>query len=179
MIGIVFVAAALGLSNFAASVAIGLTGVDAKLRWRIAIVFGGFEGAMPLAGLLVGHHLAATLGSASTTVGGALLVATGSYTIWQARHSKGETPAVGTRLGPLVVTAAALSIDNLVIGFALGTHKVALVPAAVLIAAVSVTMSLVGLELGARLSKTAERWSGELGGAVLILVGIAIAAGWL
>jgi len=40
-------------------------------------------------------------------------------------------------------------------------------------------MSLAGLELGNRLGKRAEAWSEEIGGAVLILVGIAIAAGVL
>jgi putative Mn2+ efflux pump MntP len=35
----------------------------------------------------------------------------------------------------------------------------------------------VGLELGHRLGRRIEEWSEELGGAVLILVGIAIAAG--
>ena len=42
---------------------------------------------------------------------------------------------------------------------------------------VSVAMALVGLELGHRLGKRIEAWSEELGGAVLILVGIAIAIG--
>jgi putative Mn2+ efflux pump MntP len=47
--------------------------------------------------------------------------------------------------------------------------------AASVIAIVSVAMSLVGLELGARLGRTTERWSEEIGGAVLIIVGIALA----
>jgi len=44
---------------------------------------------------------------------------------------------------------------------------------------ISVAMSLVGLELGSRLGARVEQWSDELGGAVLILVGIAIAFGLL
>ena len=46
---------------------------------------------------------------------------------------------------------------------------------AIVIAAVSVAMSLLGLELGQRLGKVAERWSEEIGGAVLMVVGVAIA----
>ena len=38
-----------------------------------------------------------------------------------------------------------------------------------------VGMSLVGLELGQRLGGVVEKWSEEIGGAVLILVGAAIA----
>jgi putative Mn2+ efflux pump MntP len=72
-----------------------------------------------------------------------------------------------------------VSIANLAVGFALGTFHVSLAVAAVIIGAVSVTMSLVGLELGSRTgTKTGER--GELlGGLVLIGVGIAVATGVL
>jgi hypothetical protein len=40
-------------------------------------------------------------------------------------------------------------------------------------------MSLVGLELAHRLGRSAEKWSGEIGGGVLVLVGTAIAFGVL
>ena len=44
-------------------------------------------------------------------------------------------------------------------------------------AVVSVGLSLLGLELGSRLGSRVGEWSEEIGGAVLILVGIAIGAG--
>ena len=57
-----------------------------------------------------------------------------------------------------MVTGIALSIDNLAVGFALGTYHVGLVVAEVTIGVVSVTMSLLGLELGGRLgTRTGER----------------------
>ena len=68
-------------------------------------------------------------------------------------------------------------MDNLAVGFALGAYHVGVLLAAVIIGAVSVTLSLVGLELGNRLgAKTGER-SEFIGGLVLIAVGAAIAAG--
>ena len=51
----------------------------------------------------------------------------------------------------LIVIAAALSIDNLAIGFALGTSHVNVVAAALVIGVVSVGLTLAGLELGKRL----------------------------
>jgi putative Mn2+ efflux pump MntP len=83
----------------------------------------------------------------------------------------------GSVLGQLLVTGAALSIDNLVVGFALGTTNVSLVVAVPLIVIASVSLSLLGLELGNRLGSVVERRSGEVGGVVLILVGVAVAAG--
>jgi putative Mn2+ efflux pump MntP len=173
--GVALAAVAVGLSNFAASIGIGMSGVDAKLRVRIGLIFGFFEAAMPLAGLVLGHGLAASLGAASASIGGGLLVLTGIWTVAQGRLTTSEAPSVASQPSRLVVAGAALSIDNLVIGFGLGAYKVPVVLAAVLIAAVSVAMSLVGLEVGNRLGASVERWSAEIGGIVLILVGVAIA----
>lgn len=175
MLSLILTAAALGLSNFAASIAIGLSGVDGAVRLRVALVFGAFEAAMPVLGLMVGRHIARSVGSASSYLGGGLLIATGCYTFWQARRAGSDRPPSGLSLGRLVGSGAALSFDNLVVGFALGTHKVSVLVGATVIAAVSVTMSLLGLELGQRLGKVAEKWSEEIGGAVLMLVGVAIA----
>jgi manganese efflux pump family protein len=67
MLALLLVAASLGLSNFAAAIAIGVSGIDARTR-RAGIVFGLFEAGMPLPGLLLGHGLAGTLGPACRTL---------------------------------------------------------------------------------------------------------------
>lgn len=181
MLALLLIAASLGLSNFAAAIGIGVSGVDARTRLSVGIVFGLFEAAMPLLGLLLGHGLAPTLGHTARWTGAALLIATGLYALIQAfRHRGGDTSEAATQgLGRLFISGFALSIDNLVVGFALGTYHVSLVTAAVLIGAVSVAMALAGLELGRLLgTKIGER--GEaLGGIVLVGVGIAIASGLL
>ena len=174
MARLLLVALSVGLSNFAASVGLSLSGVDRSLRIRVVLLFGVFEAGMPVIGLILGHGLAGTLGSASRWIGGGLLVATGAWTILH------QTPA-GTKpgTGQLAVTAAALSVDNLVVGFALGTLAVSLPVAAGVIAGVSVALSLVGLEIGARLGARVERWSEEIGGGVLVAGGAVVMAGLL
>ncbi|HEY6425727.1 MAG TPA: manganese efflux pump, partial [Acidimicrobiales bacterium] len=137
MSGIVLVAAALGLSNFAAAIGIGLSGVDSRLRIRIALIFGFFEAAMPLLGLLVGHRVAGSIGSAASYLGGGLLIATGLYAFVQARMGHAPETAGRANTGNLILAGAALSIDNLVVGFALGAYGVQLVEAAIVIAVVS------------------------------------------
>lgn len=174
--GIVLVGAALGLSNFAAAIGIGLSGVDGRLRIRMAVIFGFFEAAMPLLGLLVGHRVAGSVGSAASYLGGGLLIATGLYAFVRARTGAAAEVPRRTNMGKLILIGAALSIDNLVVGFALGAYKVPLVEAAIVIAVVSVGMSLIGLEAGRRLGPSVEQWSAELGGAVLVVVGILIAS---
>jgi putative Mn2+ efflux pump MntP len=183
MVAVLLVALSLGLSNFAASVGIGVSGVGARTRLRVGVIFGLFETGMPILGLLLGHSLAHALGHAAHWIAAGLLIATGLYAVVQAvrhrDHGKNLDQAVtgGQPIGRLLVTGIALSIDNLAVGFALGSYHVSLAVAAVVIGVVSVALSLLGLELGSRLgAKTGGR--GELiGGVVLMGVGVAIAAG--
>ena len=187
MVALLLVGASLGLSNFAASVGIGVGGVDARARLRVGIIFGIFETAMPILGLLAGRGLAGTLGRAAHWIGAALLIATGAYALIQAVRSQrsrpDRDPAAGAGAGQptrrLLITGLALSIDNLAVGFALGTYHVGLIAAAVVIGAVSVAMSLIGLELGRYLGERAGDRGEILGGLVLIGVGLAIAVGLL
>lgn len=77
------------------------------------------------------------------------------------------------------MTALAVSVDNLVVGFAMGPSPVGFALAAVVIGAVSVVLSLAGLELGGLVGIRIGRGGDVLGGVVLIGVGAAVGAGLL
>lgn len=183
MLAVLLVAVSLGLDNLAACIGIGISGIDARTRVRVGVIFGLFETAMPILGLLLGRSLAGILGHAAHWTGAALLIATGIYALVQAIRSPdsqaGCAPAdpPGSRTGRLLVTGLALSIDNLAAGFALSTLHVSLAAAVAVIGAVSIAMSLIGLELGNRLGPRTGQRGELLGGLVLIGVGIAITAG--
>jgi putative Mn2+ efflux pump MntP len=180
VLALLLVAVSVGLDNFGASTAIGVSGVDRNLRLRVVIIFGFFEAAMPIVGLLLGRSLVQYLGSAAKPLGGGLLVLAGVYTIATelvGADQSSESP--DPSLKRLVLIGAALSIDNLVIGFALGAYHVNLAIAAVVIAVISVGLSLLGLEVGRRLGERLGQRAELAGGAVLILVGIAIGTGLL
>jgi manganese efflux pump family protein len=129
---------------------------------------------MPLLGLLLGHALAGTLGHSARWIG-ALLIATGLYALVKAfrRHGGDTTGTAAQGLGMLLISGLALSVDNLAVGVALGTYHVALLTAAVVIGAVSVTMALTGLELGRLLGTRIGERGQALGGIVLLGVGTA------
>lgn len=173
-------AVSVGLSNFAGAIGIGLAGIDARTRLRVGVAFGVFEALMPVIGLALGSVLARQLGGWSRYVGAGLLILTGAYTIWQGRRTESEAKVgAGMSTRTLVVTAVALSLDNLVVGFALGVYRINIVLAGIVIGAVSVGLSLLGLELGNRLGERIEGYAEEIGGGVLILVGLALASGVL
>ena len=93
----------------------------------------------------------------------------------------GTEPGGHARLRPgrLLLSGLALSLDNLVVGFALGTYGTSIITSAIVIGVVSVALSLIGLELGARIGKLAGERGEQLAGVMLISVGIAVAAGAL
>ena len=189
MFALLLVAVALGLSNFAAAIGIGIGGVQRGLRIRMAVVFGVFEAGMPLLGLALGDGVARHLGDAARYLGGAVLILVGCYACVQAiregrRREGAADPEAsdGTaerqwRLGRMLLSGFALSVDNLAAGFALGAYHVSLGVAAVSFGIVSVVMSLAGLELGARLGTAFGTRSELAGGLVLIVVGAVMAAG--
>ena len=182
LLSLLLVSVSVGLSNFAGAIGIGLSGINVRTRVRVGLAFGFFEALMPAVGLVVGHSVEGFFGNYGKYVAGAILVLTGAYTIVQARFINVETKTRmprSVRTESLLVTALALSLDNLAIGFALAVYPVDVWLAALTFGVVSIVMSLIGLEIGHRVGKRAEAWSEEIGGGVLILVGLAIAVGVL
>jgi putative Mn2+ efflux pump MntP len=274
VVALLLAAVAVGLSNLAAAIGIGVTGVNARIRLQVGLVFGVFEAGMPVVGLLIGQRFATDMDKAVRWPGAILLMIVGGQglvrSIRESRRNAAEakrrlgTASLGTaspgtaspgtaspgtaspgtaspgtaspgaaspgaanpgaanravanpgtanpgtgnpgiadtgvgrpgsdlspgvssllespssRLGRLLASGLVLSMDNLVVGFALGTYGVSVAAGAILIGSISVAMSLVGLELGGLLGRWAGQRSEQMSGLILILVGAAIAGGAL
>jgi len=188
VLALLLVAASVGLSNLAAAIGIGFGGVTARTRVRVALTFGIFEAGMPIVGLVVGAGVASGIGHLARWIGAAVLIGIGLVTVIQAwrqpAQAGGDPPRPGQpqhtdSLGRLIISAFALSLDNLAAGFALGTMHVGVAEGAIVIGVVSVVLSLAGLELGGRIGSAAGRRGEQIGGAILVGVGVALAAGVL
>ena len=194
MAALLLLAVALGLDNLAAAIGfgVGTTGrISGAARLRIAVVFGLFEAGMPVLGLVLGHGLADSIGEAARWLGGAALIAFGVAGLIQARREAGHQghedrertqpppPSRVQPIGRLLLAGLVLSGDNLAAGFALGAYQVSIAAAAVVFGAVSVVMSLAGLEFGARIGAAAGERSELIACVLLIVVGAVIAAGVL
>jgi putative Mn2+ efflux pump MntP len=224
VVALLLAAVAVGLSNLAAAIGIGVTGVNARIRLQVGLVYGVFEAGMPIVGLLIGQRFATDMDKAVRWPGAILLMIVGAQGLVRSiRESRRNTAAAKRRsgaanpgaadvgsanpgaadpgtahpgggpgpgvsgvlanssphLGRLLASGLVLSMDNLVVGFALGTYGVSVAAGAILIGSISVGMSLVGLELGGLLGRWAGRRSEQMSGLILILVGAAIAGGAL
>lgn len=178
MVRLLAVAAPLGLSNFAGGVAIGLDGLPTRRRLQAALVFAVFEAAMPLAGLAVGRGVAGLVGDSASLVGGLVLVGLGAWLLLQATLTTAGTDTRPRRSWSgrrLLVAGAALSVDNLVVGFALGALRVSVVVAAIVIGTVSAVLSLAGLELGNLAGRRIERYADAGSAAGLVAIGALVA----
>jgi len=178
VIALLVVAVALGLNNFGAAIAIGVSGVDRRTEFKVATVFGLCDVVMPAIGMLIGTGLAGPLGSAARWAGAGILFVTAVWGLIEALRGGEDAPTVwhGWRL---LVSGAALSLDDLAVGLALGTVRYPIVLAVTLFGLMSFIMSIIGLKLGGKLGTvTGER--GEVVGAV-VLIGLSgvMAMGWL
>jgi manganese efflux pump family protein len=178
MVALLLVALALGLNNFGAAIAIGVSGVNRLAGLKVAAVFGLWDVVMPAAGLLIGHGLAGELGSAARWTGAGVLAATAVWGLVEAVRGDDDAPSAwhGWRL---LVSGAALSLDDFAVGLALGTLAVPVVAAVIIFGVFSAVLTLLGLELGAKLGLvTGER--GEVVAAIMLLgLAGAMAADWL
>ena len=193
MLALIAVAVSLGIGNFVAAVSMSLNGVDNKLRLKVGLVFGLFEGLMPAIGLFLGHTSSHVLGSFATPLGGGLLASVGAFNlVKEYKKNKSTLPREenqnsatesgnnpSQKLGKLIFTGAVLALDNLVVGFALGSYNVSIWLAVVSIGSVSAAMSLLGLETGRVIGKKLGSYGELLSSAVLIAVGILIGTGYL
>ena len=178
MVALLAVAIALGLNNFGASIAIGVSGVNRRTGIKVATVFGLFDVVMPATGMLIGHRLAGDLGHAARWAGAGVLAVAAVWGLVEALHGDDDTPRAwdGWRL---LISGAALSLDDLAVGLALGAVSVPIVVAVTAFGITSAVMSIIGLELGAKLGMVAGDRGEVVAGIVLICVAAAMAAGWL
>jgi manganese efflux pump family protein len=178
MVGLLVVAVALGLNNFAAAIAVGVSGVDRRTGLTVATVFGLCDVAMPAFGMLIGTGLAGPLGPAAHWAGAGVLGATAIWALIEAVRGDDDTPKIwhGWRL---LVSGAALSLDDLAVGLALGTVRYPIVLAIALFGLLSFLMSLIGLQLGGKLGQATGDHGQLVSALMLLALSAVMAAGWL
>ena len=167
----------LSMDAFAAAVCKGL-GMR-TMRWRqgavIALLFGGFQAAMPLLGWVLGRQFESYITSIDHWIAFLLLGYIGGKMLWDALHEEESSPASGRfDLRELVMLAVATSIDALAVGITFAFLQVSILPAAGLIGCTTFALSLAGVWIGCRFGARYKRGATLAGGAILCLIGLKI-----
>ena len=180
---ILLIALSLAMDCFTVSIVSG----SILQRWhtsvilRIAVLFGLFQGLMPLLGWLAFHFFSSSLESYGHWIAFVLLLFIGGKMIWQSLTDSDETPAFRPdSLVTQLLLAVATSIDALAVGVSMavtGYHSLSslLVPLS-LIGGVAFLMSLLGHWLGIRFGRAiSSRLKPELlGGIILVIIGVKV-----
>jgi putative Mn2+ efflux pump MntP len=161
---------------FAVSLSFGTT---RKLLWKdillMALLFGIFQGMMPLIGWMVGSSIQSFIAPLDHWIAFAILASIGTKMIWQSFSIGGEKRPVDIRkITVLLSLSVATSIDALVTGVGFGFIRVNIFEAVVIISIITFVVSVIGAKLGEKTTFIPARWAEIIGGTVLIAMGVKI-----
>lgn len=180
IIEIWLLAVALAMDCFAVSVTSGLILKRMLLRpvLTMAVLFGFFQALMPLIGWLGMRYLSGYIERFDHWIAFGLLAFIGGKMFWEGCKG-GETSHFDpTRLHVVIGLAIATSIDALAIGISFActgmTDFSAIIIPIVIIGFVSFLFSLIGSLIGVRLGARFHLPVEQIGGVILILIGVKI-----
>ena len=173
ILSIIFLAIGLAMDCFAVSVAQGMQGT----KWRpvivMAVLFGLFQGGMPLIAYFAASLFADFFTRWSHWIALVLLALIGGKMLFEKDEAGTDKPSALT-LPIMLLLAVATSIDALSIGVLFIPVPEVLWLAVGLIAMTSTLFSLIGFYLGRTLGKHLPLNANILGGVILIAIGLKI-----
>lgn len=174
------IAFGLAMDCFAVSLGIGASPSPCTPRsiFRLSFHFGLFQGGMTLLGWLLGSTVVNLIADFDHWIAMLLLAWVGGRMLVEGISKHEEKPVEEcndpTRGSSLVMLSVATSIDALGVGLSLALLKMNVIAASLIIGAVSLIVSVVGLLGGSRLSRRFGKGVEVLGGLVLIAIGLRI-----
>jgi putative Mn2+ efflux pump MntP len=166
---------ALGLAMDCFAVAVSL-GACKCMRWRdtlvVSVMFGIFQGLMPIIGWVVGTNLRTLIASVDHWIAFGILAAIGGKMIWQSFSNDQSTKAFDIKNFTVLLTlSVATSIDAMITGITFGFTEVNIFLAFTLITVITFLMTIAGVKIGAITTFIPSRWAEFAGGAVLVIIG--------
>ncbi len=171
---------AVGLSMDAFSVSVckglGMRGFNLRIALVLAVLFGAFQGLMPVIGWFAGSQFLWLIEPIDHWIAWGLLAFIGGKMIWDALHEEEESAGKVDRIvwGEFLMLAVATSIDALAVGISFAALTVDIVPAVLLIGVTTFVLSLLGVVVGNFFGARFERPAQIIGGVVLICIGFKV-----
>ncbi len=171
-----FISIGLAMDCFAVSLAVGIRRNIPRMRIAVvlALLFGGFQAIMNIAGWAAGEGLLPFISEFDHWIAFFLLAAIGGKMIYDGmcgEDGKKEIPLQGATL---LVLAIATSIDSLGVGLSFAFLATFILFPALVIGIVSAIFSFFGVLFGRRLTERLGERMEILGGIILIGIGLRI-----
>lgn len=175
---VLLLAVAMAADAFAVSVSHGAR--MKTMRWveafRIAIVFGVFQGLMPLIGWFVGRAAADFANQWGKWIAFAMLAGIALKMLWESRDAGDEDSLGGddgiVSNGELLVAGVATSIDALAAGVGLAFTDAAIYFTAGVIAVCTFALSAAGVWIGKQIGTLVGKWAEIIGALILLALAV-------
>ena len=173
---LLLLAVGLSMDAFAVSICKGLAmdRVTLKKACIPGLWFGGFQGAMPLLGWLLGSRFTSYITSVDHWIAFVLLGILGFNMLREAKNGEAEEADASLGFRVMMAMAVATSIDALAVGITFAFLEVNILPAVSFIALVTFLFSAVGVKIGSLFGTRFKAKAEALGGIILILLGVKI-----
>lgn len=173
---LLLLAVGLSMDAFAVSICKGLAmdRVTLKKACIPGLWFGGFQGAMPLLGWLLGSRFTSYITSVDHWIAFILLGILGFNMLREAKNGEAEEADASLGFRVMLAMAVATSIDALAVGITFAFLDVSILPAVSFIALVTFLFSSVGVKIGSLFGTRFKAKAEALGGIILILLGVKI-----
>lgn len=180
---LLLLAVALAMDSVAVSIAIGSKYRELFFSKTVfvALTFGVFQGAMPLAGYFIGISFAEYVQAYDHWIAFVLLVGLGGKMLYEAYQNEFDEEVTDLSAKTLISLAIATSIDAMAVGVTFAFLKDDIYTASAVIAVVTALLCLIAVYIGKKLGSLLESKAEMLGGVILIALGIKILAehmGW-
>jgi len=179
LLTILGIAIALAMDAFAVSICYGcgLKKFSMKVMLMVAAAFAVFQGGMTIIGWLGGSLFAKYIEAIDHYVAFGLLAVIGGKMIYEAFTGDDECYVVDPKkmnVKRLLLLALATSIDALAVGLSFALLEMQVIGPALIIAVVTLVISMIGVAAGHGLKKILGRKVEIAGGIILILIGVQI-----
>lgn len=178
MLEVFLLAFALSMDAFAVSIGLGVKNREFSkiLALKVALLFGLFQGLMPLFGYLASLGLGSIIESIDHWVAFILLSAIGGKMLYDSFGENTEEEITNITNKVLLLLAIATSIDAMAAGFTLNLLALNPFVSMIVIGIVTYIFSYIGVFIGSRGGGYIENKAEKLGGIVLIGIGLKILA---
>ncbi|WP_405104863.1 manganese efflux pump [Paenibacillus sp. FSL K6-1217] len=176
IVTVAIMAVALGMDAFSLGVGIGMRGIRLLHVLQLSLLIAFFHVLMPLLGLFTGSYVGHLLGQVTTYAAGGLLVLLGGHMVFNSfRRDDGGGSSRQmdhrTALGMLLISLS-VSVDSFSVGVSLGMFVNSIILTVLAFGACGGVMSITGLLLGRRVSRSLGEYGEALGGAILLAFGL-------